>query len=281
MSRLKSSALALAVILLSSGALAQNLFFQQNFDGGIPSTWSNIHMGSSPDVWLTAPNQVDGTPCVYHESFCNSGSHFRDNILLSPPLDLSGLTQASFSCEQVQGSAASMFYNKIEVTTDGGLTYTVIKDLAGSPNGFSTVSADMDAFAGMPSVRVALHYKGYIANAWWADDVAVLTTNPVHTIRNLVAGQTARFEVRGVPPGSTVAIGMSAGAGPITTPYGPLELSRPITRLPLLLADANGEATYDLLVPGSSAGTTLHSQAIVFFPAGGFDRSNALTLLVP
>lgn len=270
----------LASVLLASASFAQNVFFEESFDGGIPPTWSNIQLGSSPDLWLPASGQVNGTPCVYHESFCNFGFFFRDSILLSPPIDLSGLSQASFFCEQVQAGAGSMFYNKIEVTTNGGQSYTVIKDLAGSPNGYGTVSANMNAFAGMPSVQVALHYKGTIANDWWADSVTVLTPNPVHTIRSLVGGSTARFEVRGVPPGSRIAIGLSAGAGPISTPYGQLNLSPPITRLPQLVADQNGVAFYDLFVPGSSSGMTIHSQAVVFFPGGGFDRSNSLASIV-
>lgn len=267
-------------VLTSSASFAQNTFFEESFDGGIPPTWSNIHLGSSSDVWLPSVAGVNGTPCVYHEYFCDFGATFRDNILLSPPIDLSGLSQASFFCEQVQGFASSIFYNKIEVTADGGQSYTVIKDLAGSPEGYSTVLANMDAFAGMPSVQVALHYKGSIANDWWVDNVRVLTPNPVFTIRHLVAGSTARFGVRGVPAGSTVVMGISSGPGPTSTPYGPLNMSFPITRLPRVVADLNGEAFYDLSVPQSSSGSLIYSQAVVFFPGGGFDRSNSLARVV-
>ena len=170
--------------------------------------------------------------------------------------------------------------NKIEVSTNGGQTYTVIQDLAGSPNGFSTVAASLNAFVGQPSVRIALHYKGAVANNWWVDNVRVLTPNPVHTIENLVAGSNAQFKVRGVPPGSTVAIGISSGPGPLPTAYGPLDLSIPITRLPQQIADINGEAVYDLPVSPGSLGTVIFSQAVVLFPGGGFDRSNSLAVTV-
>ena len=181
-------AAVLFFLLAPSTSFAQNVFFEETFDGGIPPTWANLQLGQSSDVWLPASGQVNGTPCVYHESFCNSGFHFRDNILLSPPINLSGLSQASFACEQVQGGASSIFYNKIEVTTDGGQSYTVIKDLAGSPEGFSAVTANMDAFAGLPSVQVALHYKGTIANNWWVDNVRVLTGNSVFCFGDGSAG---------------------------------------------------------------------------------------------
>ena len=73
--------------------------------------------------------------------------------------------------------------------------------------------ANMDAFAGLPAVQVALHYKGTVANNWWVDEVRVLTTNPVYKIRHLVAGSTARFEVRGVPPGPPRATQCSSRLG--------------------------------------------------------------------
>jgi hypothetical protein len=273
-------AAALFPLLAPSAARAQTVFFEEKFSAGIPTSWANIHLGSSPDVWLSSSGQVDGTPCVYHEYFCNSGTHFRDNILRSPAIDLSGLSQATFTCAQVQGFAGSIFYNKIEVTTNGGQSYTVIKDLAGSPNGYSDVTADISAFAGLPDVRVALHYKGFVANNWWVDNVRVLTTNPVLRIRHLVAGSTAHIDVHGAVPGATIAIGLSSGGGPISTPYGPINLSVPIMRLPLLQADPNGDAFYDLAVPAGSGGSTLHGHAVVFAPGGSFDRSNSFAELV-
>src|SRR5688500_16018216 len=91
--------------LTISMSSAQNVFFEEDFNAGIPSTWSNIQLGSSSDIWLPGSGQVNGTPDVYHEYFCNHGFTFRDTILLSPPISLAGLSQASFFCEQYQGFA--------------------------------------------------------------------------------------------------------------------------------------------------------------------------------
>ena len=73
-----------------------------DFDAGIPGTWTNIQFGFTGDIWLSGFSLVNGTPDVFHEYFCDYGSFHRDNVLLSPTIDLSGLSKIDFVCQQHQ-----------------------------------------------------------------------------------------------------------------------------------------------------------------------------------
>ncbi len=105
------------------------------------------------------------------------------------------------------------------------------------------------------------------------DDI-LLTTNgtvgPTLSISNLVAGSVCTIQVQNASPNGLIRIGYSLlGAGPVTTPYGDLLLTPPITTLPNMSADASGNASLSAPVPGFGAGASvwLHAfdvQALTF-----------------
>src|SRR5688572_11574417 len=82
--------------------LGQSVNLQEDFNGGVPAGWTNIHLAAAIDPWGRGFGLVNGSQDLYHEYFCNFGFIMRDNILLSPAIDLSTVTQASFFCEQNQ-----------------------------------------------------------------------------------------------------------------------------------------------------------------------------------
>ncbi|MCP4771703.1 MAG: hypothetical protein GY879_09875 [Planctomycetes bacterium] len=78
----------------------------------------------------------------------------------------------------------------------------------------------------------------------------------------LVGGSTATLTVSGATAGGGVLIGYSlTGAGPTMTPFGPVDMSAPITQLPVLTADGAGVAALSLGVPGRASGLTVYTQA--------------------
>ena len=84
-----------------------------------------------------------------------------------------------------------------------------------------------------------------------------------YSITNLVAGQAATFSITGAAPNSNCIIGYSfAGAGPITTGYGIVDMTPPINTLANIAADANGDATLLTNVPANASGITLYTQAL-------------------
>ena len=244
---------------------------KENFDGGIPATWTNLQFAYTGDIWLPGFSVVNGTPDVFHEWFCDFGIFFRDNVLLSPPLDLSGLSEVKFVCGQHQLFPLFREYNAVEVTTNGGQTFTPIYVENGTQTGVSRIRADLSPFAGQTNVQVGFHYKGTIANEWSIDNVRVRAKRPQNSIANLVASSTATSSVKGCGVGNRVYLAYSlSGSGPTATPVGNVQLSPPIRLLAIQAADENGEVDVDMALPLGSAGVTVYTQALVDSPGYPF-----------
>lgn len=85
---------------------------------------------------------------------------------------------------------------------------------------------------------------------------------PSYAITGLAGGGTATLTVSGATAGGGVLIGYSlTGAGPTNTPFGPVDMSAPITQLPTLTADGAGVAAMSTSVPGRASGLTVYTQA--------------------
>lgn len=84
----------------------------------------------------------------------------------------------------------------------------------------------------------------------------------IYSISGLVGGSTATLTISGATAGGGVLIGYSlTGAGPTNTPFGPVDMSAPITQLPVLTADGAGVASMSTGVPGRASGFTVYTQA--------------------
>jgi hypothetical protein len=100
----------------------------------------------------------------------------------------------------------------------------------------------------------------------------------VYSVTNLFAGSIATFSISGATAGRNVILGYSlSGAGPSTTRFGVVDMTRPITRFATLTADASGNAASGMTIPAGIAGLTVYSQAVNL--ASG-TLSNSLTLMV-
>jgi hypothetical protein len=150
-----------------------------------------------------------------------------------------------------------------EVSTDGGATWTVVWTddvlLDFTP---VTRTVDISAYDGMPNVQIGFRYTGFDAHAWWLDDVLIDGAGgPSYSIAGLAGGGTATLTVAGATPGGPVLLGYSlAGAGPTMTPLGLVDISAPISQLPMLTANASGVASMSTGVPGQATGFTLFTQ---------------------
>lgn len=268
-------------VLLAAPAAAQNVLFAEDFDAGIPGTWSQLHLSSILDPWYPGTSPATSSPDVFHEYFCAHGFFFRDNVLLSPPIDLRGYSRVDFDCVQHQLFPLQRVYNKVEVTTNGGGSYTVIHDERGTFSGPGTIHASMDAFAGMANVQVAFHYKGTVANEWRIDDVRITSPQPRLSIDNLAGGATATFTVAEAGAGDLVVFGLSlGGSGPFPTPFGVVQLTPPVHVLTIRFADPAGSAAYNLPIPASVTGASVFFQAADLRPDNSVVFSNWLARTV-
>lgn len=274
------AAAAAAVLLLSGLSSAQHVLFEEDFESGVPSTWTNVHNAAHFDPWRSGAGLVDGSKDVYHESYCTNGYTWRDNVLLSPVIDLSAVTQAFVEFGQVQRYPASRVYNAVEITTDGGQTFSVVYQETGMFTGFKSVKRDISAWAGSATVQLGFHYQGVIANEWSIDNVRVTTSPMRHGASALLQGQQGTYAVSGATAGNSVFLMLSAASGPLPTPWGNLNLFSPIVFFPGMIANAAGAVSVTVSVPAGAAGITLHSQAIELAPPATLRISNSVAKLI-
>lgn len=255
----------LLAIALPRTAVGQHVLFEENFEGGIPPSWTQVQRGYRGDIWTPGFNLVDGSCDINHEWFCDIGFFFRDNLIVSPPIDLTGQTEAFLEFGQWQIFPTQRNYNGVEITTDGGGSFQTVYVENGTWSGFDSTQVDISAFAGHASVQVAFHYQGIIANDWSIDNFRV-TSSPLHyDIQNLAAHQQATFAVTGSVPGNGVVILFSVtGPGPLMTRFGTVNLTPPFFLFPPLVADANGRASLTLTIPPAPMGLPFFSQAYDF-----------------
>lgn len=268
--------------LLSHFANAQALLFAEDFANGIPPTWTHLSLGVPIDPWSAGTSPATNSPDVFHEWFCNHGGLTRDNVLITPAIDLTGFVQADFSCVQHQMFPLQRSVNRVEVSTDGGNSFTTLYDETGTWSGPGTIQASLDAYAGLPDVRIAFHYIGAVANEWRIDDVRITTSQPALDITNLTAGSNAVFTGRACGANALVVFALSiAGGGPLPSPFGLVGLTPPIELLPVVIADTGGNATANLPIPSSAVGIGLHAQLLAWSPSGAIRLSNWRLAVIP
>ncbi len=86
---------------------------------------------------------------------------------------------------------------------------------------------------------------------------------PVLNFPTPLAGFSTTLQVSECDPGDLVILAYSlTGGGPTSTPYGSASLTPPITSLPTLTADANGDCQISVPVPGIARGRQVWLQAV-------------------
>lgn len=253
---------SLLLLACSAPLSAQNVLFEERFDQGIPRTWSQIQLGFGSDLWFVGTNPLTASTDVYHEYFCNLGTLFRDNRLVTPALDLRGLTDATLACDDYEALATWRLENEIEVSVAGGPWVPIFR-VTRTTNGYAPITVDLGPFVGRAGVRIAFHYEGDIANEWRIDNVRVTTSRPVHAVDELRSGRTATFAVRGATPGNLTAIYLSLqGPGPLPASLALVHLSWPIELLSAQLADPAGTTSIAVPIPRGLPGLSVWSQGV-------------------
>ena len=256
-----------AAFTLMSTANAQVL--SEDFSSGVPPTgWTHVMNG-------TGQGWIDGSGRAWHEDENLSGLS-SDNVLVSPAMDLSGVSGTTLTFESETHYSAYLANNPLgfgdgvssmEISTDGGLTWALVWSDASTVDYIvTTESVDLSAYDGMSGVQLGIHFFGTYAQEWWVDDVVVGDGGTggglVLGVTGLVSGGTATISLTGATAGGNVMLGYSfAGAGPTQTHFGLLDLGSPIHSLPVQTADAAGNITITAGVAVRTASHTLYAQA--------------------
>ena len=180
-------ALTLLSCLMTSTLLAQTTYLSEDFTSGVPPAgWTDTKTSGSLG-W----HQSAGTR-AWHE---DESGFTCDSYLISPDIDLSTATTAylHFAGETYystyMANHPSTFgdgVSTIEVTTDGGVNWTVIwTDTTTVDNTPYAPNLGLNAFVGSATVNIAMHYYGTYAHEWWVDYFIVDDT-PVPTLATAI-----------------------------------------------------------------------------------------------
>ncbi|MAW60073.1 MAG: hypothetical protein CMJ94_04455 [Planctomycetes bacterium] len=160
--------------LMALGALtaptwAQQTALSEDFDAGVvpPAGWTELNNGVTngwePDLSLEEAEHDDYFSGVYN-----------DNRLESPAMDLSTFAEAYLHCDQDQVFPSFRDINNVDVTLDGGATYTTLYSETGTTSVTDApLEVDLSAYAGLTGVQLSFHYTGDYANAWRLDNILV------------------------------------------------------------------------------------------------------------
>jgi hypothetical protein len=174
----------------------------EHFDsGGVPPGWQAVEEGggagwtiqaTGDPCGLFAGNDTGGSgPYALVNSHCE-GEVLEDAQLITAPLDASALSsvQIRFAQELNGPFPPAGESAEVDVSTDGGGTWTNVLHESASALGPDTQSVDVTALAaGQPDVRARFHYYNAFSAWWWqVDDVIVGQTSCAARSGGLVVG---------------------------------------------------------------------------------------------
>jgi hypothetical protein len=158
--------------------------FAENFDEGIPETWTIIPGGSTADTWYmetpagnpqSAGASLDGTPFAYVDSDEAGIGSTMDEILISPVIDASTAEQLFLHFDQYYNNLSSSEYAKVEVF-DGSDWVTVLNQTADAGAWDAPNNQVLDVTEYMnETFQIRFHYFSPGWNWYWAIDNVVVT----------------------------------------------------------------------------------------------------------
>jgi len=165
MSHLSHYVLAAGLLICGSAQGQDGALLEEDFSLGLvpPPGWAEFNNGASLG-WESLNGRA------HHDDWRGAN----DNRLLSPALDFTGLTQAGLHGTHGQVFARYRAQNEVQITLDGGLSYTTVLSISGDEDGQDfPLEIDLSAWVGQPQVQIAFHYQGDFANVWSLDDLRV------------------------------------------------------------------------------------------------------------
>ena len=165
-------------------ALPTSYLFEQ-FEGGIPLTWTNI-LDIGDCYWATnadygVDNVTDGTGLSAAVS-SNACMGPVDATLVTPAIDLSAAGEVWLAFHNdfignIDWMGNTIEHGTVDITTDYGTTWINLLDLTEQKD--APVILDLSEYAGVGEVMLRFHYVATAWSFWWQlDDVGVFAADP-------------------------------------------------------------------------------------------------------
>lgn len=153
----------------------------ESFEGAFPPAgWHTMSFGNSYNWGQTNYTARTGSYCAFVQ-YGPSGTS-QDEWLVTPALDLTGLTDIRLEFFEEEGYWADWgdhHYVMVSTTSQTDHTsFSIVADMTPATHSIGTfaddpVVIDLSAYAGEPTVYVALRYTGSYADHWFVDDVRI------------------------------------------------------------------------------------------------------------
>ena len=175
-----------------------------------PAGWTVEDNNGSGQTWVfndpgSRGNRTGGSGSFAMLDSDHYGSgHSQDSSLVSPVADFSARTHPilSFATDWYGFSGQT---GDLDLSVDGGTTWTNLKHYTSSLRGPRTEVVDLSAAAGKSAVRVRWHFKGTWGFWWQVDDVFLGDRTCAPTTGGLVLGQVTDKNTGAGVNGATVA----------------------------------------------------------------------------
>ena len=219
--------------------------FSESFDAGVlPSGWSvdtvsgaswQIFDGADPCQFFDGNRTGGSGPYALINSNCDSNFFEpEDTYLVTAPIDLSSSANAGIQwANDFIDDVLTDSLGEVDVTIDGGATWTNVWRTTDILAGPGTQTADMSFAAGHSGVQARFHYDAFHGYWWQVDDVAVRPFACAVVAGGLVVGSVGDANTGLGLNGATVAA-LAAGASATTA-----------------AAPGQGDGFYSLFVAGS------------------------------
>lgn len=153
----------------------------ESFEGAFPPAgWQTLHLGNSYAWAQTNYSARSGQYCAFVQYGAQGTS--QNEWLITPALDLSGLTDIRLEFYEEESYWADWgdhHYVMVSTTspTDPA-AYSIVSDMTPANHTINTFAddpavIDLSAYAGEPTVYVALRYTGSYADHWFVDDMRI------------------------------------------------------------------------------------------------------------
>jgi hypothetical protein len=186
----------------------------ENFEGGIPATWTVVDGGTGGGpaaTWTTGnpANRVIDPPFsglfAIADSDAAGGLDMQDEQLITPVMDATTCASLTldFSNQFRTFSEGFIEVADVDVSIDGGTNWTniyqsVLDDGYPNPN---TKNFDISSIAAFePSVQIRWHYYNANEDFWWAIDNVNVTCTPRICQECIITCLFCDFFTDGIPP---------------------------------------------------------------------------------
>ena len=174
---MKKTLLFAFALLFATATMAQNraVLLQETFDGAtMPAGWSIS--GQNNNWSVSGTNNAGGQPNEMHLSWSPQFNGM--TRLVSPAVDLSGVTSVAFSFKHALDNYSGANSIGVATTADGGTTWNQAWTAAFSTSGVWAETVQITTpDMGQANVQFCIYFNGssYNINDWFFDDIKVFT----------------------------------------------------------------------------------------------------------